>query len=152
KRDVESIVAAANPRPDVPSSVRRVSRSTTQTPVSAEPVAPLRHSPDAATNTEREDERQHVPRTAERATALLDLPDAAANAPREEDERQHVPRPAHASQLAPLSSEHYRVQFTISQATHDKLRRVQDLMRHTNPNGDPAVIFDRALTLLLAQL
>src|SRR5215471_6392140 len=55
KRDVESIVAAANPRPDVPSSVRRVSRSTTQTPVSAEPVAPLRHPPDAATNTERED-------------------------------------------------------------------------------------------------
>jgi hypothetical protein len=36
--------------------------------------------------------------------------------------------------------------------THDKLRRAQDLLRHAVPNGDPAVIFDRALTLLLTQL
>ena len=36
--------------------------------------------------------------------------------------------------------------------THDKLRRVQDLMRHRVPNGDPAVIFDRALTLLQLEL
>jgi 5-methylcytosine-specific restriction endonuclease McrA len=33
-----------------------------------------------------------------------------------------------------------------------KLRRAQDLLRHAVPNGDPAVIFDRALTLLLTQL
>ena len=36
--------------------------------------------------------------------------------------------------------------------TYDKLRQVQDLMRHSIPNGDPAVIFDRALTLLIAEL
>jgi 5-methylcytosine-specific restriction endonuclease McrA len=29
---------------------------------------------------------------------------------------------------------------------------VQDLLRHTVPNGDPAVIFEKALTLLLAEL
>jgi HNH endonuclease len=29
---------------------------------------------------------------------------------------------------------------------------VQDLLRHSIPNGDPAAIFDRALTLLLAEL
>jgi 5-methylcytosine-specific restriction endonuclease McrA len=44
------------------------------------------------------------------------------------------------------------VQFTISKDTHDKLRRVQDLLRHRVPNGDPAAIFDRALTLLLEEL
>lgn len=54
--------------------------------------------------------------------------------------------------MSPLSPERYRVQFTISKETHDKLRRVQDLMRHRVPNGDPAAIFDRALTLLLADL
>jgi hypothetical protein len=32
------------------------------------------------------------------------------------------------------------------------LRRVQNLMRRVNPNGDPAMIFDRALTLLLEEL
>jgi len=33
-----------------------------------------------------------------------------------------------------------------------KLRRAQDLLRHTIPNGDPAEIFDRALTLLVEKL
>ena len=35
--------------------------------------------------------------------------------------------------------------------THDKLRRAQDLLRHSIPDGDPAAIFDRALTLLLSR-
>lgn len=37
-------------------------------------------------------------------------------------------------------------------AAYAKLRRAQDLLRHTVPNGDPGEIFDRALTLLVAQL
>jgi len=44
------------------------------------------------------------------------------------------------------------VQFTISRETHDKLRCAQDLLRHSIPTGDPAVIFDRALTLLIEDL
>jgi 5-methylcytosine-specific restriction endonuclease McrA len=44
------------------------------------------------------------------------------------------------------------VQFTVSRETHDKLREVQDLLRHRLPDGDPAAIFDRALTLLLEAL
>jgi hypothetical protein len=54
--------------------------------------------------------------------------------------------------VAPLAPERYKVQLTISAETHGKLRRVQDLLRHTVPDGDPAAIFDRALTLLLADL
>jgi hypothetical protein len=52
----------------------------------------------------------------------------------------------------PLAPERYKVQFTVSRDTHDKLRRVQDLLRHSIPTGDPAAIFDRALTVLLADL
>jgi 5-methylcytosine-specific restriction endonuclease McrA len=48
--------------------------------------------------------------------------------------------------------ERYRVQFTIGEETHEKLRRVQDLMRREIPSGDPGAIFDRALTLLLAKV
>jgi 5-methylcytosine-specific restriction endonuclease McrA len=44
------------------------------------------------------------------------------------------------------------VQLTITRETYDKLRRVQALVRHTIPTGDPAEIFDRALTLLLNDL
>ena len=54
--------------------------------------------------------------------------------------------------IRPLAPERYKVQFTVGRETHDKLRRVQDLLRHLVPHGDPAAIFDRALTLLLEDL
>jgi len=49
----------------------------------------------------------------------------------------------------PGPPQRYRVQFTIGQETHDKLRRVQALLRREIPSGDPGEIFDRALTLLM---
>jgi 5-methylcytosine-specific restriction endonuclease McrA len=54
--------------------------------------------------------------------------------------------------VAPLAPERYRLQFTVDRKTLDKLRRAQDLLRHSVPTGDPAAVFDRALTLLLAEL
>ena len=39
--------------------------------------------------------------------------------------------------------------FTVGEATHEKLRHVQELLRREIPDGDPGAIFDRALTLLL---
>jgi hypothetical protein len=48
--------------------------------------------------------------------------------------------------------ERYRVQFTIDEETHDMLRRAQDLLRREIPSGDPAVIFHRALVLLLERV
>ena len=59
-----------------------------------------------------------------------------------------APRPTET----PLAPERYKLQFTISLETHAKLRRVQALGRHVIPSGDPAAIFDRALTLLLQDL
>jgi len=54
--------------------------------------------------------------------------------------------------VTPLAPECYKVQITITRETYETLRRVQDLMRHSVPDGDPAVIFSRALQLLLAEL
>ena len=58
-------------------------------------------------------------------------------------------RPAQRAVVVPLAPERYRVQFTVGEATHDKLRRVQELRRREIPDGDPGAIFDRAHTLLL---
>jgi len=58
------------------------------------------------------------------------------------------PRPI----VRPTAPERYRVQFTIGEATHDKLRRLQALLRREIPDGDPGAIFDRAVTLLLAHV
>jgi hypothetical protein len=51
--------------------------------------------------------------------------------------------------VTPLAPERYKIQITVSREMHDKLRRVQELMRHQVPSGDPAVILERALSLLL---
>jgi murein DD-endopeptidase MepM/ murein hydrolase activator NlpD len=40
----------------------------------------------------------------------------------------------------------------IGQETHEKLRRLQALLRREIPDGDPGAIFDRALTVLLQKV
>ena len=54
--------------------------------------------------------------------------------------------------LVAVAAEQYRLHLTISRATRDKLRQVQALLSHQLPDGNAAVIFDRALELLLKEL
>jgi hypothetical protein len=79
---------------------------------------------------------------AEQSPALLDSSQPATV----------VTSAAARSLVAPFAPERFKVLFTITRETRDKLRQVQDLMRHVIPDGDPARIFDRALTMLLADL
>src|SRR5438876_491846 len=51
-----------------------------------------------------------------------------------------------------LADGRYEIRFTARAETREKLRRAQDLLRHAIPSGDPAEIFDRALTALLEDL
>ena len=60
------------------------------------------------------------------------------------------PRPP--AEVKPLAPERYKIQFTVSRETYQQLRRAQDLMRHTIPDGDPGVLFERALALLVREL
>ena len=64
----------------------------------------------------------------------------------------HEPPATRAAEVKPITPERYKVQFTVSGETYDKLKRAQDLLRHSVPNGDPAIIFERAVTLLVAEL
>jgi hypothetical protein len=59
------------------------------------------------------------------------------------------PSRARHTVVQPLSPERYRVQFTIGQEAHDKLRRLQTLLRREVPNGDAGVIFERFIDVLL---
>jgi hypothetical protein len=54
--------------------------------------------------------------------------------------------------IRPLAPARYSLQVTVSLETRDKLREAQDLLRHAVPSGDPALIIDRALTLLVGEL
>jgi hypothetical protein len=128
--DIEALVAELAPKPDLVASVRKLP----------------------------------APRTAPAAPALeLSEPPISrpADSPSTNDGPDHAcVLEAHAAPPPPLPSTHrtivrasapqrYRVQFTIDQASHDKLRRVQALLRREIPNGDTGVIFVRALDLFV---
>jgi hypothetical protein len=63
-----------------------------------------------------------------------------------------APPPNRLAAVTPLAPERYKLQCTLSRQTYEKLRRAQNLLRHTVPDGDPAAVLDRALTLLVATL
>src|SRR5688572_14721917 len=88
------------------------------------------------------------PPAARRDNDLLMVAPAALTAPDTGRESPAATPPRRPAVIAPLAPERYKVQMTVSRETHDMLRRVQELMRHQLPDGDPAAIFDRALTLL----
>jgi 5-methylcytosine-specific restriction endonuclease McrA len=126
KREVEQIVARLQPRPDAPVMVRKLP-SVLLPPPSVSPPVKL-------------DERG--PAEGERVDKhSTDVPPVAVK-----------PIALRPSTVTPTAPEHFKVQLTISRETYDKLRRVQDLLRHSIPNGDPAAVFDRALTVLLREV
>ncbi len=160
KREVEQIVAALAPKADVPASMRKV-------PVRSAPSRCGARS-DAAQDSMRLDSvmqaRQPASLPSTRAThstsgpSELRQPSLAEAHVTETNDAPPVRllAIAHPSArpavVAPLAPERYRIQFTASRELHDKLRRAQDLLRHAVPDGDVAVVFDRALTMLVEEL
>jgi 5-methylcytosine-specific restriction endonuclease McrA len=133
RREVEQQVAALRPRPAVAAMVRRLP---------APAAAGRSAAPGAAT-------RGAPTPSADQARTDLARPSPSQPSPGQHAEAAPALPPPRPAVVAPLSPERYKVQLTITRETHDKLRRVQDLMRHVVPDGDPAVILDRALTALL---
>jgi hypothetical protein len=122
KRQIEVLVAELDPQPDAPTWVRKVPAPATAPPAPAvTAAAPAAEAP---------------------ASPVVAPPTPPVASP-------PVPPPAKRPVIQATAPERYRVQFTVGEETHDKLRRLQDLLRREIPSGDPAAIFDRALTLLL---
>jgi hypothetical protein len=126
-RQIEELVAEMAPRPDAASSVRR------------------------------------VPGTGTLGDALQGLrvvfaPEPERLLPGIAPSPSSEPRPAPTVVPAPravievTAPARYRVQCTVGQATHDKLRRLQALLRREIPDGDPGEIVGRALDLLLEKV
>jgi hypothetical protein len=127
KREVELLVARLSPQPDAPSILRKL---------------PGREN--AATAEAKRSPSKEYPLP----TSNVDMPGVVAppvTVPTSPTKSDPV-------ELRPLTAERYKVQFTVSRDTYEKLRRTQDLLRHAIPNGDPAVIFERAIAMLLTHL
>ena len=132
KQEMEKVLAARFPQADVPASVRRV---TVTKAIPAQLVAPL--APLA------------TPSGGSGESALPGSPSADPSA---ETHGAPAERPLPRPIVRPIAAERYEIRFTASAATREKLRRAQDLLGHAVPSGDLAEVFDRALTLLVADL
>ena len=131
--EVTALIAALAPKPDVVASVRRlpVPSAMVDRP-SVLPAAPLFEG-------------------AQHPAGPVSLPTGAPPEPPVGNPTLASPPPRRPIVKA-LSPQRYRVQFTIGQESHAKLRRLQALLRREIPNGDPGVIFERALDLLLERV
>jgi hypothetical protein len=124
RREIEALVAELAPRPDVPTSVRKLPGPAPTLLPAATPGLPVTPGEAAI-------------RSAEPSPPLSGRPPAL---------------PTRRPIIQTTSPERYRVQFTIGKESHDKLRRLQTLLRREIPDGDPGAIFDRALTRLLERV
>jgi hypothetical protein len=122
KSDVEHLVATLRPQPDVAATVRKL---------------PERNLPVASESAIIDPPCESLPPVARPETTDAPVATVAAH------------RRAEAKPLAP---KRYKIQFTASRECYERLRRAQDLLRHSVPNGDPAVIFERALALFVLDL
>jgi hypothetical protein len=131
RREIEALVAELAPRPDLPPSVRKLPTVRAAPAPRPMPTTPLPATP------------------VEAAIVAPPEPPPTFTPP------PFTPPPVVPSRrpiIETTSPERYRVQFTIGKESHEKLRRVQALLRREVPNGDPGAIFDRALTLLLEKV
>src|SRR6267143_103210 len=124
KRQIEELVARLWPQPPVPTIVRKL---------------PDRSAPPAEASCGFSFGAAVPAAQAELAPALAFAAPAAPPSRREE-------RP---SKVSPLSEDTFKFQFTASRACHEKFRQAQDLLRHRVPNGDVAMIFEKALHVLI---
>ena len=120
KREIELLVAALAPKPDVPSQMRKLPEP--------EPVRVTRDSAPVA---------QEVPIAAS-TSGTTHAPTTFA---------LEAPRPA--ASLTPLRPSRYKLELTAGQALHDKLEQLKNLLRHQVPDGDLATIVELAVDQLV---
>jgi hypothetical protein len=117
RREIEALVAELAPRPDAPTSVRKLP---------APAMRPLLGT----------------------APLVAGTPGSPATTAGEVTPHPPTRRPI----IENTSPERYRVQFTIGKESHDRLRRLQALLRREIPDGDAGAIVERALMLLLEKV
>ena len=132
-REIERLVAALAPRPDVASSVRALPRTVVDTAQGAAAA-----SGGATTHSE---------------SASASAPAAAGagamrSCPIRPQRGSPVSGPA-ARPITALSPRRYKIEITVDEETHDKLRSLQDLLGRSQVGQDPAAIISRAIDVLL---
>jgi hypothetical protein len=140
-RQTRELVAARFPSPDVPTTLRKLPEpKPAPIPARSEPAAPSASSPRA---------------TAPAPAAPTDPADLTRPELLPPDLPPSVPasRPAPPRhRIEPIAAQRYKLQLTIDAALKGQLETARDLLRHSEPSGDFALVLSRALELLIADL
>src|SRR5262245_2887862 len=127
KRQILEMLAELFPQPDAPGVMRKLP----QRPIPARSPMPVELSLDGV-------HASSEPATVPGGELGLD--------------RVPGPVPNPPAVVEPLSAATYKVQFTAGAELHDKLERLRALLRHEIPDGDLAVVIDKAVTEKLERL
>ena len=141
KRQILELIAELAPQPSQPAAMRRL-------PPRREGASEQR--PDAVAD----HQGSAVPESPEQrpdaaVPANLDHPGSPSSGQR--PDAVEAPR-ARTTVVEPIAPERFRVRFDASAELHDKLVRLQALMRSSVPDGDLAVIIDLAVTEKLERI
>ena len=132
RREIEKLLAERFPKPDVRAAIREVAATpAAEAPVQLSPAGvPAPTLSDGALSPDASELGNGA------STGAQQEPLAA---------RPVTPMPSDRARVMPLSPKTYAVQFTMDEATHDMLRRAQELLGRQVAHGDIAAVFSRAL-------
>jgi hypothetical protein len=135
-RAVERLAAELAPRADVQSRIRAMPRSRAAGPHIDGPAVSRDETPGGRDQPDSD------------AVGTSGRQDLAGNT-----SGRQLARPAATltKPIVPLSPRRYKIEITVDEATHDKLRSLQDLLGRSATGRDPAAIISRAIDVLLVQ-
>lgn len=160
KLQVQELLARRFPRPDVPSTIRKL-------PARREPAAPRDTAAERHTTEQRDMAEQPVPATSlvtssaseadspwttssPPAIAIHAAGSVTSGPPAKTPEPRPTPTlPARCAVVEPLSAARYRIQLNASPQLKEKLEQARDLLSHANPSGDLTMVIERALDMLI---
>lgn len=148
RRKVEIIAAELQPRPDAPSAIRRLPRPRA-------PVARVARQ-DSGLIDDAGPVANATSRFAEDAVSTDEVMAASDETVGGKDPALTAEPATHsvtthrerAADVTPLAPERFKLQVTVGRETHDMLREIQALIRHSVPEGDLEEIVARAFRLL----
>jgi hypothetical protein len=136
RRQIEELVAELFPKPDVPTTIRKL--------------------PERREKTQPTQNEQQVPEPveAQNSETPLETPDTGENAEARPapPATPTVPPATRPAVVEPLSKATYKVQFTASAKFRDKLERLQALMGSSGNDADLATVIEAAVTEKLEKL
>jgi 5-methylcytosine-specific restriction endonuclease McrA len=144
-REVERLVAELAPRADVPSRIRALPGARGACRAIDEPRVAVAAN-DAAWSDELSTSRDPAGARAQADPASGDPTGRAIARIPATRVSQNVAKP-----IVALSPRRYKIEITVDQATHDKLRSLQDLMARSDTGRDAAAIISRAIDVLLVR-